>query len=59
MKTVPADDYVELTERFFTVVKSLNDFDKTEVRTIINSLIGNKTDEETFISVCTIVLRRT
>jgi ribA/ribD-fused uncharacterized protein len=35
-----AFDPVEITERFFTVVKSLNEFDKAEVRGVIQTLIA-------------------
>lgn len=39
---MPGDtfDPVEITERFFTVIKSLNDFDKAEVRGVIQTLIA-------------------
>ena len=33
-------DPVEITERFFTVIKSLNEFDKAEVRGVIQTLIA-------------------
>src|SRR5580658_8512412 len=33
-------DAVEITERFFTVIKSLNEFDKAEVRGVIQTLIA-------------------
>lgn len=35
-----AFDPVEITERFFTVIKSLNEFDKAEVRGVIQTLIA-------------------
>ena len=41
-----AFDHVETTERFFTVIKSLNEFDKTEIRAILKVLVGIKSDEE-------------
>jgi hypothetical protein len=31
---------IEITERFFTVVKSLNEFDKAEVRGVIQTLVA-------------------
>ena len=37
---------VEMTERFFTVINSLNQFDKAELRGIVKMLIGEKTDRE-------------
>jgi hypothetical protein len=33
-------DPVEITERFFTVIKSLNDFDKAEVRGVVQTIIA-------------------
>jgi hypothetical protein len=39
-------DPVETTERFFTIINSLNQFDKTELRGILKTLIGEKTDRE-------------
>jgi hypothetical protein len=33
-------DPVEITERFFTVIKSLNEFDKAEVRGVIQTLVA-------------------
>jgi hypothetical protein len=35
-------DPVEMTERFFTIINSLNQFDKTELRGIVKTLIGEK-----------------
>jgi hypothetical protein len=32
-------DPVEITERFFTMVKSLNEFDKAEIRGVVRTLI--------------------
>jgi len=42
MTTSDAFDPVEITERFFTVVKSLNEFDKAEVRGVIQTLVATK-----------------
>lgn len=40
MTSADAFDPVEITERFFTVVKSLNEFDKAEVQGVIRTLIA-------------------
>ena len=35
-----AFDPVEITERFFTIIKSLNEFDKAEIRGVVQTLIS-------------------
>jgi len=44
-------DPVEITERFFTVIKSLNEFDKLEVRGVVNTLVMPK-DRDVCIKGC-------
>lgn len=45
---LPSNDFdpVEMTERFFTIIKSLNQFDKAHLRGVVNTLLGEKTDRE-------------
>ncbi len=40
VRTDPSFDAAEVTERFFTVIKSLNEFDKVEIRGVIQTLIS-------------------
>jgi hypothetical protein len=44
-----AFDRVEIAERFFTVIKSLNEFDKAEIRGVIQTLISPTQREMCFI----------
>lgn len=39
-------DPVKMTERFFTIIKSLSQFDETELRGSVKTLIGGRTDRE-------------
>jgi hypothetical protein len=44
-------DPIEITERFFTVVKSLNEFDKLEVRGVMNTLLIPKDRDVCFVGI--------
>jgi hypothetical protein len=40
MKSDAAFDPVDVSDRFFTVIKSLNEFDKAEIRGVVDTLIS-------------------
>jgi len=49
MSAVATFDPLQATDRFYTMVKSLNEFDKMEVRGVIETLLSTSGRERCFI----------